>query len=116
MDSPTSLLRSLESQPKLPFFTRWPNFEGLGHFVSLMLSYVPMAIQMIFNHHVTHFDRAWTNHNSNRRLQVHLPTKQMEFGNTYDLELIPTSRLSSSGGRVRVLQYVGPEIAVSSMT
>ena len=38
-----------------------------------------------------------------------LPTLQMEFGNTYNLELIPTSPLNIRGGRV--LQYIGPEIA-----
>jgi hypothetical protein len=32
-DSPTSLLRFLDSQLRLPFFTRWLNVVGLGQFV-----------------------------------------------------------------------------------
>ena len=52
-DSPTSLRRPLESQPRLLFFTRLPNFVGPGQFVSFMLLYVTMTLHMIFNRHVS---------------------------------------------------------------
>jgi len=48
-DSPTSRLRSLDSQLTLPPFIRWPNFVGLGLFVFPVQLYVLISLQMIFN-------------------------------------------------------------------